>query len=182
MHGMDKPLVIPDIEAVRARRKQIELEDRKLAEIEKHLLEVAQQWASFSPMHVRSSLALRPEADSMAVPEVVAPAMPGRRLTKNAAIVEALSAPRELWQTANQIRDFIVKLLGKDVPMSSVSPALTDLKNSGTIARRDMAVALVLRLEREEPSFLNENGEAEASPDADRVGPLSETNPASTGA
>jgi hypothetical protein len=40
----------------------------------------------------------------------------------------------------------------------TASPALTALKNNNTIVRRDMQVALTLRVETEEPGFLNETG------------------------
>lgn len=69
---------------------------------------------------------------------------------------------------------------GQSVPMTSVSPLLTALKNNGTIVRKDLSVALALRVEKEEPSFLEENGEAVASPDADQGSRPDQTpNPAS---
>lgn len=189
---MEQTLVIPDIETIRTRRRQIADEDRRLEEIEKKLLEAAHQWAAVANPSVRLQFdslitagAARANTNALAVQSPAAtPAASagGRRFTKNAAIIEALSAPRDLWQTANQIREAASMLLGKDIPMSSISPALTDLKKSGTIARRDMTVALVLRLEKEEPSYLNENGEAGASPETDRAGTLSDETPASSGA
>lgn len=94
--------------------------------------------------------------------------IPQKAKTKNALIIEALTQPRSLWQTANQIRDYLSKTTQKEVRMSSISPALTDLKKSGTIARKDMMVALAFRLEKEEPGFLNENGPPEGGPDAEQ--------------
>lgn len=179
---MEQDLVIPTIETVRARRRQIADEDMKLAEIERKLLEAADEWASVTkarPKVFASGVSL---TGATAFANAVTAEVPRRRLTKNAAIIEALSPPRDLWQTANQIREHTGRLLGKDVPMSSISPALTDLKKTGTIARRDMTVALVLRLEKEEPNFLYENGEAEASPETDGVATPSAVNPASSGA
>lgn len=157
----------PSLEDVRARRRQLAEEDRELAFIEAGLIKLANQWQALW-QHAEEQV--KPKLPIITPYPIVTPIssdvpLPTRAKTKNALIIEALNHPRERWQTAKQIRDYIAKVTEKDVPMSSISPALTDLKKSGTIARNDMLVALALRLEKEEPGFLNENGEAKASPE-----------------
>lgn len=71
----------------------------------------------------------------------------------------ALRVADRVWLTANEVQEFASKLRGGEgIPMSSVSPGLSDMKQDGTIERDGMKVALKSRL--------NENGEAKASPDA----------------
>ncbi|WP_316185138.1 MULTISPECIES: hypothetical protein [unclassified Bradyrhizobium] len=48
----------------------------------------------------------------------------------------------DTWWTANEIQDYLQRIKGKDVPMSSVSPMLTALKNSGIIVREGHNIAL----------------------------------------
>lgn len=98
------------------------------------------------------------------------------------ALLEALSVGHDLWQTAGQLQDVTSAWAGRTIPMGTISPYLTDLKNDGLIVRSGMKVALKSRVQAEEPSFFNENGEAEASPDADEAATSSIDNPASTGA
>lgn len=76
----------------------------------------------------------------------------------------ALQSASRVWLTANEIQESASKLKGGDIPMSSVSPGLSEMKQDGTIDRDGMKVALKSRL--------NENGEAEASPDDGRVAAL----------
>jgi hypothetical protein len=87
------------------------------------------------------------------------------RVTKKDMIMKCLEAPRPLWQTANEIRDAMSELTGEEVKMTSISPALTDLKNDGKIVRKDLLVASADRVKYEEPDFFNENGPPEGSPE-----------------
>ncbi|WP_076860219.1 hypothetical protein [Bradyrhizobium mercantei] len=48
----------------------------------------------------------------------------------------------DTWWTANEIQDYLQRIKGKDVPMSSISPILTALKNSGVIVREGHNIAL----------------------------------------
>jgi hypothetical protein len=48
----------------------------------------------------------------------------------------------DIWWTANEIQDYLQRIKGKDVPMSSISPILTALKNSGVIVREGHNIAL----------------------------------------
>ena len=92
---------------------------------------------------------------SMSEREAV-PAMTTKELIK-----AVLRQSSNLWMTANEIQERASAIKGQEVPMATVSPTLSNLKNAGVIVRDDMKVALASRL--------NENGEAEASPDADEV-------------
>lgn len=177
----------PSLEDVRARRRQIAAEDRELAFIEAGLLKLAQQWQSLwkkAEEHTEPP-SFRARVRPIVTPIVSAaelgisiPQIPPKAKTKNALIIEALEQPRERWQTAKQIRDYMTKVTGKDVLMSSISPALTDLKKSGTISRNDMLVALVFRLEKEEPGFLNENEPPKGGSDAEQDSrPVQSPNP-----
>lgn len=84
-------------------------------------------------------------------------------------IVEALSKG-QLWRTANDVQEVISEWAGRQIPMSTVSPYLSEMKKDGSVVRKGMSVAAALRVEKEEPSFFEENGEAEASPETDEVG------------
>lgn len=172
----------PSLEDVRARRRQIAQEDRELAFIEEGLLKLAQRWQSLwekAEEHAEPRVGVRERP--MVPAQSLGIAVPQKGKTKNALIIEALTQPRALWQTANQIRDYISKATEKEVRMSSISPALTDLKKSGTIARNDMLVALAFRLEKEEPGFLNENEPPSGGSDAEQDSrPVQSPNPTGT--
>lgn len=88
-----------------------------------------------------------------------------RPSTTREMIAFYLSRTPELWRTANDIRDNVSDMKGADVPMSSISPTLSDMKNAGVIVRSGMRVALSERVRKESPDFFNENGEAETSPE-----------------
>lgn len=58
----------------------------------------------------------------------------------------------DLWWNANEIQDHLQKLKGKEVPMGSISPMLTAMKNAGIIVRNGHSVALAERAkEQAEP-------------------------------
>jgi hypothetical protein len=80
-------------------------------------------------------------------------------------IIEYLTRTPELWRTANDIQFNVSDMKGADVPMSSISPTLSDLKKSGHIVRNGMQVALAVRVQREQPDFFNENGPPEGDPE-----------------
>jgi len=90
---------------------------------------------------------------------------PFRAMTNKAFIWEVLNQAPTPWLNANQIQERASKLKGEQIPMSSVSPMLSEMKEE-YLERDNMLVALKTRL--------NENGEAEASPDADEVAASSE--------
>jgi hypothetical protein len=55
----------------------------------------------------------------------------------------------DVWWTANEIQDYLQRIKGKEVPMNSISPMLTALKNAGVIAREGHNVALTDRTVKE---------------------------------
>jgi hypothetical protein len=81
-----------------------------------------------------------------------------RAKTNKEAILMALRIASDVWLTANELRERASKLKAKDIPMATISPTLTNLKNDRVIAREGFKVALISRL--------NENGEPIGSPDA----------------
>lgn len=82
-----------------------------------------------------------------------------QRSLKSRELFESiLRQSSNLWLTANEIQERASAIKGAEVPMTTVSPTLSYMKNDGVIVRDGLKVALAERL--------NENGEAEASPDA----------------
>lgn len=78
--------------------------------------------------------------------------------TIKALIWETLNSSEAIWLDANQIREAVSELKGEDVAIATISPTLSYMKGD-YIERRGLHVALKSRL--------YENGEAEASPEAD---------------
>lgn len=72
---------------------------------------------------------------------------PYRPNTNKAFLWQALSNAENPWMTANEARDIASKLKGADIPMSSVSPMLTEMKDDGNIERDGMRVALASRVQ-----------------------------------
>lgn len=77
-------------------------------------------------------------------------------MTTRALFKSVLRQSSNVWMTANEIQERASAIKGQEVPMATVSPTLSNMKNAGVIVRDGMRVALASRL--------NEIGEAEASP------------------
>lgn len=152
---------------VRAELRQVEARAKLLKEIEADLLATERKWEAYrqGAMVVASKAPDRPVPRSIVGGAGLGLAS-GKTLTKKQMIIEALNAPHPLWQTANEVRDKVSAMAGKEVPMSSISPALSDLKNSDTIVRNDMVVALALRVDNEEPGFFKENEPPTGNPES----------------
>lgn len=60
--------------------------------------------------------------------------------------VQILESSPTPWLTSNEIRERASNIKGADVPMSSVSPTLTDLKKDRIIVRDGLKVALASRV------------------------------------
>ncbi|WP_375393985.1 hypothetical protein [uncultured Sphingomonas sp.] len=84
---------------------------------------------------------------------------PYRPSTNKAFMWAVLADADRVWLTANEIQELAARLRGSEIPMSSVSPGLSEMKQDGTIERDGMKVALKIRLK--------ENGATEAAPDAE---------------
>jgi len=51
----------------------------------------------------------------------------------------------DVWWNATEIQDYLQRIKGKEVPMASISPMLTNLKNNGVIVRNGHDIALAAR-------------------------------------
>lgn len=153
---------------IEGRRKAIRDQIVKL-EQEDHDLEIAdralQRLASQPPQFLEGSYRMATGVATVAGPSATRP------VTIKEMIVSYLEKTSSLWRTANDIQDNVSDMRGSPVPMSSISPTLSDMKKAGTIVRDGMKVALAERIKREFPDFFEENGEAEASPDTDQGSP-----------
>lgn len=86
---------------------------------------------------------------------------PFRKGTNKAYIWDALRLSNQPWLDANEVQSMASTLKGEEIPMATISPTLSNMKGE-YIEREGLRVALKIRL--------NENGEAETSPDTDEVG------------
>lgn len=143
---------------VRNELRQIEARAKLLREIESELVATEKKWEAYRQGMVQKLASESPMAPS-APPSLIGGyrRQPRKNLTKKQMIVEAMNPPTPLWQTANEVQALVSQMSGKEVPMSSISPALSELKNAGTVVRQGMVVALALRVESEEPGFFKEN-------------------------
>lgn len=91
-----------------------------------------------------------------------------QNLTLKELVIKALTEQISGGATANQLLDLFERRWGKKVARTSLSPQLSRLKAEGKIALRGKVWYLA-----------NENGEAEASPRAERVAALSDNEPSS---
>jgi hypothetical protein len=73
-----------------------------------------------------------------------------RAKTTKDALLLALKVSTEPWLTANELQVRAIGLKGEDIPMATVSPTLSNLKNAGLIIREGHKVALVTRIRSEE--------------------------------
>ncbi len=79
-----------------------------------------------------------------------------RALTMRALFHAVLRQSTEPWMTANEIQERASAIKGQSVPMATVSPTLSNMKNEGLIVRDGLKVALAERL--------NENGAGDELP------------------
>lgn len=94
------------------------------------------------------------EEATLPFPVEAAPA--ARAKTNKDAMLMALRIASDVWLTANELQERASKLKAKDIPMATISPTLTNLKNAGVIVRDGFKVALASRL--------HENGAANGLP------------------
>lgn len=93
-------------------------------------------------------------------------------------LIEHVASMGPLWRTANELQEEMSEIAGREVPMSTVSPSLTEMKKVGRIVRDGMRVALRSRVLAEEPDLLNENDPpSKGGSDADEVTASSDENP-----
>jgi hypothetical protein len=181
----------PSLSDVAARREQLEaeIEERKMELAELAFAErVLRRLGEYTPP-VRVGPAV-PGVTLNSIPRHISPRPPppppppAPRLdaytvdpskeSVESLILIVLGASDRLWWTANELQSELSKLKGAEVPMSTISPTLTNMKNSHKIHRVGLRVADSNRA-RLMPSALdlladnqpsqNENGEAKASPE-----------------
>lgn len=137
----------PSLQDIRARRKAI-AEQRKALEAEdRHLADLEQALKQFAARYSQSAAAPVPQKDLLALPALLNTSRPAKPGTGRLIIETLKTGP--LWTTAVEIRRAVSTAKGKDVPMSSISPTLTDMKKRGVLTRRGMEVALAERLNSE---------------------------------
>lgn len=90
---------------------------------------------------------------------------PYRPSTNKYYMWKVLRDADRVWMTANEIQELATRLRGAEIPMSSVSPGLSDMKQDGSIERDGLKVALKSRLQ--ENGALN--GHAVSAPEAGEV-------------
>lgn len=61
-------------------------------------------------------------------------------------ILAIMRKAEKVWWTANELQDLASEARGSEVPMTSISPNLSKLKNNGDIVRDDLKVALAERV------------------------------------
>lgn len=72
--------------------------------------------------------------------------------TKN-IMIAVMRTMANIWTTASELQARVSEIKGREVPMSTISPTLSDLKNKdGLIVREGMKIALKERLKEVEPS------------------------------
>jgi hypothetical protein len=54
------------------------------------------------------------------------------------------------WWTATEIQSHLTDVKGREVPMSSISPTLTKMKDAGTLTRDGFNVALTSRVQKKQ--------------------------------
>lgn len=87
------------------------------------------------------------------------PRLPRAGTTRD-LFLEVLRTSDSPWMTANEVRAKASELKGAEIPMGTVSPTLTDLKNAGLIVRDGMKVALASRVRNNNEASTAEAAEA----------------------
>jgi hypothetical protein len=152
----------PSLADVRARRAEIaaeiaklvgplQAEDQELASVENVLVrrfDVGEA-ESNSPPTAASPAAPEADADGPGVGDLVKGAIKGNE-TIEELIVLLMEHCSDPWWTAAEIQDHLTQVKGKEVPMSSVSPTLTNMKVKGLLVRNGMNVALASEVKNNE--------------------------------
>ena len=96
----------------------------------------------------------------------VTSALVERALTSRAVFLSVLRQSANPWMTANEIQERASAIKGHDVPMATVSPTLSNMKNAGLIVRDGLKVALAERLNENGALDGNATSAPETGPDA----------------
>jgi hypothetical protein len=151
----------PNLGDVRARRAKIarelqalQAEDRRLQTVEEALVELATKMGDDSGSPERGQLVRKRLPSGTAQPQPPSPKDERVRLrrrrprqnTTAALIVDVLRTSTTAWRTANEIQEEVGQRKGQPVPMSTISPTLSDMKAKGLIVRDGLKVALKERV------------------------------------
>jgi len=137
-----------ELETVREREKTLATEDQELEIAERVLLRLA--GVQEVPLSLDEALGTWKNGDGWK--------RPNRSFDPAYATIEEsiewlLEGAVDPWATSVQIQAALSGTLKRPVPMSSVAPTLTNMKNKGSLAREGFKVALASRVQ-------NENGTA----------------------
>jgi hypothetical protein len=154
---MDKRLSLSDLRRQRAEiAQEIEEARARLGVLMRRLahLEAAEEMVAEFGQDVseQETPAARPRSMPVvhrsigAAPMMIPMARPrmagGGTITTKDLIVTVLRQMPKVWTTANEIQTRVSELKGEEVPMSTISPYLTTLKNDEIIVRNGMRIAL----------------------------------------
>lgn len=152
---MDKILSLSSI-----RKRKAALED-EMAELDFRLAEISDSLEELSEAEAfvkRFGDEGEGSGDLVQEPEAKLPFPPAiRAKTTKAALLLALRVSNEPWMTANELQIRASSLKAADIPMATVSPMLSNLKNAGLILREGHRVALATRIKAEQEK--SESGE-----------------------
>lgn len=129
-------------EVLRERDQGLVAEDQDLAVAERALLRLAGTTAQEMQVYPDDGLGSWYSSKGWLTP--LTPRPVGG--TQEQYTVWLLEGSVDPWATANQIQAGLNHFLERPVPMSSVSPMLTAMKNKGTIVRDNLKVALASRV------------------------------------
>ena len=145
---MDKILSLSSI-----RKRKAALEE-EMAELEFRLSEISDSLDELSDAEaVVKRFGDEDEVgiESVIVPEAKLPFPPAiRAKTTKDALLLALKVSTEPWMTANELQVRASSLKAAEIPMATVSPTLSNLKNAGLIVREGHRVALATRIKSEQ--------------------------------
>ncbi len=140
----------PTLADVRARRVEIakiigplKTEDDELGIAEKALMRLA------GPEEAKQSEPEPEQEEEESLQDCVKRQMKGNE-TLEELIVLLFEQCIDDWWLATEVQDYLTRIKGREVPMSSVSPTLTKMKDAGTLVREGLKVALASRVPKQE--------------------------------
>ena len=79
-------------------------------------------------------------------PKPCVASVPARSMTAKMMMIAVLRQSPSPWMTSDELRERVIAIKGDDVPMGTVGPTLSNMKNEGVIVRDGFKVALAERL------------------------------------
>lgn len=131
----------------------------RIQEIEATLASLAKLEAELSELRIAEKVIARlgPDEDTAAsAPVRLIEGQKSSSLTTKEAVLIVLEQAAEIWLTTQQVRERASEFQGRDIPLGTIAPNLSDLKNEGRIQRDGARVAHVERLQAKRASALAE--------------------------